>query len=114
MSMVHASSGLVRPPSDQLKSEVAIVCGIAKATLPADGLDWSEFEGDYDVIRDRIEAVFPDLFHDFNRRIRQPGGFHLRLLRASGFGTRRPAEPISSYSRAWLKIRQSTTSRCCD
>ena len=41
-------------------------------------LDWSEFEADYDVIRDRIEAVFPDLFHDFNRRIRQPGGFHLR------------------------------------
>ena len=37
MSMVHASSGLVHPPSDQLKSEVAIVCGIAKATLPADG-----------------------------------------------------------------------------
>ena len=79
MSMVHASSGLVHPPSDKLKSEVAIVCGIAKATLPADGLDWSEFEADYDVIRDRIEAVFPDLFHDFNRRIRQPGGFHLRI-----------------------------------
>ncbi|MBV9628201.1 MAG: FdhF/YdeP family oxidoreductase [Xanthobacteraceae bacterium] len=79
MSMVHASSGLVHPPSDQLKSEVAIVCGIARATLPADGVDWSAFEADYDVIRDRIEAVFPDLFHDFNKRIRQPGGFHLHI-----------------------------------
>ena len=79
MSMVHASAGLVHPPSDQLKSEVAIVCGIARATLPADGVDWSAFEADYDVIRDRIEAVFPDLFHDFNKRIRQPGGFHLHI-----------------------------------
>src|SRR3984957_5858747 len=40
MSMVHASSGLVEPPTEQLKSEVAIVCGIAKATLPDCGIDW--------------------------------------------------------------------------
>ena len=33
MSMVHASSGLVAPPSEHLRSEVAIVCGMAKATL---------------------------------------------------------------------------------
>src|ERR1700692_196486 len=36
MSMVHASAGLVHPPSKELKSEVAIVCGIAKTTLPHD------------------------------------------------------------------------------
>ena len=77
MSMVHASAGLVHPPSKELKSEVAIVCGIAKATLRNDGIDWSGFEQDYDLIRDRIEDVFPALFGDFNRRIRQPGGFHL-------------------------------------
>jgi molybdopterin-dependent oxidoreductase alpha subunit len=77
MSMVHASAGLVRPPSEHLKSEIAIVCGIAKATLRDDGIDWSGFEQDYDLIRDRIEDVFPALFRDFNRRIRQPGGFHL-------------------------------------
>jgi molybdopterin-dependent oxidoreductase alpha subunit len=78
MSMVHASGGLVHPPSKQLKSEVAIVCGIAKATLLDDGIiDWSGFEENYDLIRDRIEDVFPSLFGDFNRRIRQPGGFHL-------------------------------------
>jgi formate dehydrogenase major subunit len=77
MSMVHASAGLVHPPSKELKSEVAIVCGIAKATLLDDAIDWSGFEQNYDVIRDRIEDVFPTLFRDFNRRIRQPGGFHL-------------------------------------
>jgi formate dehydrogenase major subunit len=79
MSMVHASAGLVPPPSKQLKSEVAIVCGMAKATLGDDGIDWSGFEQDYDLIRDRIEDVFPALFRDFNRRIREPGGFHLTI-----------------------------------
>jgi molybdopterin-dependent oxidoreductase alpha subunit len=79
MSMVHASSGLVEPPSEHLKSEVAIVCGIAKATLPASGIDWDFFVEDYDRIREKIEAVFPRLFADFNKRIRQPGGFHLTI-----------------------------------
>jgi formate dehydrogenase major subunit len=77
MSMVHASAGLLRPPSKQLKSEVAIVCGIARATLGNEEIVWSTFEENYDLIRERIEAVFPQLFRDFNRRIRQPGGFHL-------------------------------------
>jgi molybdopterin-dependent oxidoreductase alpha subunit len=77
MSMVHASSGLVEPPSEHLKSEVAIVCGMAKATLPDCGIDWDFFVSDYSRIRDKIEAVFPQLFADFNMRIRQPGGFHL-------------------------------------
>jgi len=77
MSMVHASSGLVEPPSEHLKSEVAIVCGMAKATLSDCGIDWDSFAADYDRIRDKIEEVFPDLFADFNNRIRQPGGFHL-------------------------------------
>ena len=79
MSMVHASSGLVAPPSEHLKSEVAIVCGMAKATLPDCGIDWDSYAADYDRIRDKIEAVFPDLFADFNKRIRQPGGFHLDI-----------------------------------
>ncbi|HEY2757449.1 MAG TPA: FdhF/YdeP family oxidoreductase [Pseudolabrys sp.] len=79
MSMVHASSGFARPPSEHLKSEVAIVCGIAKATLQDDLIDWSEFAANYDLIRDRIEAVFPALFRDYNKRTRQPGGFHLSV-----------------------------------
>ena len=77
MSMVHASSGLVTPPSEHLKSEVAIVCGMAKATLPDCGIDWDFYVADYNRIRDKIEAVFPDLFANFNEKIRHPGGFHL-------------------------------------
>jgi formate dehydrogenase major subunit len=77
MSMVHASSGLITPPSEHLKSEVAIVCGMAKATLPDCGIDWDFYASDYNRIRDKIEAVFPDLFANFNEKIRHPGGFHL-------------------------------------
>jgi molybdopterin-dependent oxidoreductase alpha subunit len=79
MSMVHASSGLVTPPSEHLKSEVAIVCGMAKATLPDCGIDWDFYVADYNRIRDKIEEVFPQLFAGFNERIHRPGGFHLTV-----------------------------------
>jgi hypothetical protein len=81
MSMVHASTGLVHPPSEYLQSEVSIVCGIAKATLPDGLIDWLAFEENDDLIRGRIEDVLPVMFRDFNRRIRQPGGFHLPIPR---------------------------------
>ena len=61
MSMVHASAGRLKPASEQLKSEPAIVAGIAKATLPNSKVDWDGFVADYDRIRDAIEKVFPDL-----------------------------------------------------
>jgi formate dehydrogenase major subunit len=77
MSMVHASNGLVEPPGPALKSEVAIVCGMARATLGDCGIDWDGFEADYRLIRDKIAAVYPALFADFNRRIQNKGGFHL-------------------------------------
>ena len=77
MSMVHASGGLLPPGSEHLKSEVAIVCGMARATLRDTTVGWQSFEDDYDLIRDKIEEVFPDLFKDFNSKIRKPGGFRL-------------------------------------
>ena len=76
MSMVHASQGGLTPASEQLRSEPAIVAGIARATLPHSQVDWEGLVADYDRIRDDIERVFP-IFHDFNRRVREPGGFRL-------------------------------------
>jgi molybdopterin-dependent oxidoreductase alpha subunit len=77
MSMVHASSGFLPPPSDQVRSEPAIVAGIAQAVLGERSVvDWALLVSDYSLIRDRIEQVFPD-FEAYNERIRQPGGFQL-------------------------------------
>jgi len=78
MSMVHASVGKLPPASMHLKSEVAIVVGIAGATLPDSGVDWDALSADYDRIRALIERVIPG-FDDYNARIRLPGGFRLPL-----------------------------------
>ncbi len=76
MSMVHASHGGLKPASEHLKSEPAIIAAIAMATLPNTKVRWSELIANYNNIRDGIEGVFP-AFADFNNRIKHPGGFRL-------------------------------------
>jgi molybdopterin-dependent oxidoreductase alpha subunit len=76
MSMVHASRGGLKPASEHLRSEPAIIAGMAIATLPDTRVDWADLIADYGKIRDAIEAVFPE-FADFNARIKKPGGFRL-------------------------------------
>jgi molybdopterin-dependent oxidoreductase alpha subunit len=78
MSMVHASMGKLQPASEHLRSEPAILAGMARAALPNSKVPWMELIADYDRIRDGIEAVLPD-FQDFNERVRIPGGFRLSL-----------------------------------
>jgi anaerobic selenocysteine-containing dehydrogenase len=78
MSMVHASRGKLAPISANLRSEPTIIANIARATLPNSKVDWLHLIADYDRIRDKIESVFPD-FKDYNKRVRQPGGFRLPL-----------------------------------
>ena len=76
MSMVHASRGGLKPASEHLRSEPAIIAGIALATLPNTRVGWVDLVSDYGKIRNCIEAVFP-AFADFNARIKKPGGFRL-------------------------------------
>ncbi|MFD2469132.1 FdhF/YdeP family oxidoreductase [Amycolatopsis silviterrae] len=77
MSQVHASRGRLAPASDELLSEVAIVCRLAERLLGADhAVPWRSFEKNYDLIRDRIAAVVPGC-HDYNQRVREPDGFVL-------------------------------------
>ncbi|NIE62971.1 FdhF/YdeP family oxidoreductase [Burkholderia sp. Ax-1719] len=78
MSMVHASAGKLKPASDQLRSEPAIVAGMARAAMPNSKVDWMDLVSDYDKIRELIERTVAG-FEDFNRRIREPGGFRLPL-----------------------------------
>ncbi|VVE35547.1 CbbBc protein [Pandoraea horticolens] len=81
MSMVHLSYGINAPASEHLRSEPAIVAGMAQATMGralAGHDDWHWYVQDYDRIRDAIAATFDD-FADFNRRVRHPGGFRLAV-----------------------------------
>ena len=49
---------------------------MAKATLPPNPtVDWDKWVGDYALVRDAIEATYPDMFKDFNKRMFTPGGF---------------------------------------
>ncbi|GHD98194.1 CbbBc protein [Defluviimonas sp. 20V17] len=76
-SHIYGSIGSAEPPSDSVLSEVAIVARMAKATLPANPkLRWDDWIANYDLIRDLIEATFPEDFADFNARLTQPGGFY--------------------------------------
>ncbi len=77
MSVVHASEGHLEPASEHLRSETAIVAGLARAVLgEGDAVPWEELTADYDRIRERIERVIPG-FADYNRRVRSGGGFVL-------------------------------------
>ncbi|GAB2623871.1 FdhF/YdeP family oxidoreductase [Pseudactinotalea suaedae] len=83
MSAVHASVGRLTPPSPHVRSEVAIVAGIAqqlfareKAATRGPVLDWAALQGDYRLIRRHIEAVV-DGFEDYESRLDQPTGFVL-------------------------------------
>lgn len=77
MSMVHLSRGRLEPPSTAVRSEVAIICGLATALLgPEHPVPWERFADDYDAIRDDIAAVVPGCA-DYNRRVRARDGFQL-------------------------------------
>ena len=75
-SMVHASNGQLQPLSNLMKSEPAILAGIAAATLGSKPVDWNWLVADYSRIRDLIADTIPG-FKDFNEKIKNPGGFYL-------------------------------------
>ena len=77
MSMVHLSRGSLHPPSDEVRSEVAIVSQLGRTLLgPDHPVPWERFNADYDTIRDAIAAVVPGC-EDYNRKVREPDGFQL-------------------------------------
>jgi len=77
---MHASRGVQEPASENLRSEPAIIAGIAQALLPNHPqVDWSAWVADYSLIRDAIAQTFPAIFHDFNARLGTPGGFRRPL-----------------------------------
>ncbi|MGX5731213.1 FdhF/YdeP family oxidoreductase [Pseudoxanthomonas beigongshangi] len=77
MSNITASRGVLEPVSADVLPEVEIVCRMARATLPDSRIPWEEYITDYGLVRDRIAAVYPDIYTGFAERIRDPKGFHL-------------------------------------
>jgi anaerobic selenocysteine-containing dehydrogenase len=75
--VVHMSRGVLPPASEHLRSEPAIIAGIARAALQdKTTVDWQSLVDNYDRIREHIEHVVPG-FAQYNVRVRQPGGFYL-------------------------------------
>ena len=69
MGVVHSSRGSLTPPSEELRSEVQIVCELAERVLgDRVPIPWSRWAADYGLIRDRIAAAIPG-FEDFNDRL---------------------------------------------
>ena len=80
MASIHGSRGVRAPASQHLISEVEFVARMAKATLdPNPKVTWDEWLDDYSLIRQEISKTYPDIFHDYETRMWQPGGFHRKL-----------------------------------
>ncbi len=76
MGEIGSSQGRLPPASPLLRSDVAIIAGIAHATLGDSPVPWRSFAANYDLIRDAIARVFPG-FANFNQRIRTEKTFYL-------------------------------------
>ena len=76
-SMINGSTGHRAPVSNAVRSELAIVTGLAKvAVAPNPKLKWDEWTASYGLVRDLIEATYPDDFRDYNKRMFEAGGFY--------------------------------------
>lgn len=76
-SHIYGSIGKRKPAAATLLSELAIVAGMAKATLPPHPKwRWDDWTGDYGLVRELIAETYPEEFHDFSDRMFQPGGFY--------------------------------------
>ncbi|WP_210514087.1 FdhF/YdeP family oxidoreductase [Hymenobacter terricola] len=78
MGVVSQNKGILVPLAGEMMSEIAIISGMAIATLgeKTNIADWVAMTENYDVIRDHISRVIPG-FEKFNEKLRQPGGFYL-------------------------------------
>ena len=79
MSNVTASRGVLEPASPHAMPEVEIVCRMAMATLPDSKVPWERYIHDYDLIRDKIAEVYPEIYSGFSENIQDPKGFHLDI-----------------------------------
>jgi molybdopterin-dependent oxidoreductase alpha subunit len=84
----HASAGRVEPASEHLLSEPKIVAELAKSIFPSNPrADWDAWTRNYALIREAIAETYPDIFANFNKRIKAAKGFD---------------RPLAARERKWL------------
>jgi molybdopterin-dependent oxidoreductase alpha subunit len=77
MGVIEMSRGRVKPCSENLESEPAMICNIAARTLGEKSkVNWLWLAEDYDRIRDLIAKVIPGC-EGYNEKVRQKFGFYL-------------------------------------
>jgi len=76
MGIVHMSQGSLQPISQDLRSEVSIICSLGDFMFPEGIMNWNELEQDYDRIRNLIEQSISG-FDRYNERVRKRSGFAL-------------------------------------
>jgi len=77
MGIVSSTKGILEPCSENIMSEVAVVCNMAYATLKERSkIDWLGYVDDYALVRDDIAEVVEG-FTDYNKKLEQPSGFYL-------------------------------------
>ncbi|PCH77709.1 MAG: hypothetical protein COB98_02620 [Flavobacteriaceae bacterium] len=77
MGIVSATKGILTPCSDNLLSEVAIVCQLAMASLKDSfSINWQGYQTDYSLIRNDIQTLIKG-FENYNQQLKNPAGFYL-------------------------------------
>ncbi len=86
MGKVHQSKGLLKPASENLKSEPEIIGGIADAYFNgAHPVDWKTLSEDYELIREKIGHVIKG-FDNVNNRSKGSGFYLPNNTRDLDFG----------------------------
>lgn len=84
---IHGWKGSAEPVSEHVRAETTIVANLAQATLSgSERIDWDAWRTDYSMIRQAISEVYPEIFHDMEARMWEPGGFH---------------KPVAAAQREW-------------
>jgi len=74
---IRAWHGNSEPAHGNLRAEVAIIAGLAQATLDSTvNIPWQAWRRDYALIRHSIAELYPEIFHGMETRMWEPGGFH--------------------------------------
>ena len=77
---IRAWQGHAQPAAEQLRSEAAIIAGLAQATLGDEvRIPWDDWRRDYGQVRQAIADIYPEIFHDMETRMWEEGGFHRPL-----------------------------------